>query len=162
MKQKNTIFLIGLVFFLTLPSIALSAQQGGRSDNFDTPSIDPNPTPAPTPAPAPAPAPATAAGQGIEKSTVTYPKIKGMIATLNIGKAKKPADIIGKAIKLVMGIVGAIALVMFVYAGGLWMVAGGNAQQTTKALKTMVWSAIGLIVILSSYSIVNFIFTNTF
>ena len=72
------------------------------------------------------------------------------------------ADIIGKAIKLVMGIVGAIALVMFVYAGGLWMVAGGNAEQTTKAMKTMVWSAIGLIVILSSYSIVNFIFTNTF
>ncbi|MBT4942231.1 MAG: hypothetical protein HON29_04280, partial [Candidatus Magasanikbacteria bacterium] len=52
--------------------------------------------------------------------------------------------------------------VMFVYAGGLWMVAGGNAQQTTKAMKTMVWSAIGLIVILSSYSIVNFIFTSTF
>jgi len=44
----------------------------------------------------------------------------------------------------------------------LWMVAGGNAQQTTKAMKTMVWSAIGLIVILSSYSIVNFIFSNTF
>ena len=82
--------------------------------------------------------------------------------TLNIGKAKKPADIIGKAIKVIMSIVGSIALVMFVYAGGLWMVAGGNAQQTTKAMKTMVWSAIGLIVILSSYSIVNFIFSNTF
>ena len=152
MKQKNTIFLIGLVFFLTLPSIALSIQQGGRGNNFTPPPIDP--------APAPAPAPTT--GQGVKKSTVTYPKIKGMIATLNIGKAKKPADIIGKAIKLIMGIVGAIALVMFVYAGGLWMVAGGNAEQTTKAMKTMVWSAIGLIVILSSYSIVNFIFTSTF
>ena len=89
-------------------------------------------------------------------------KLIGKAKTLNIGKAKKPAEIIGKAIKVIMSIVGSIALVMFVYAGGLWMVAGGNAQQTTKAMKTMVWSAIGLIVILSSYSIVNFIFSNTF
>ncbi|MBT5262680.1 MAG: hypothetical protein HOL80_02150, partial [Candidatus Magasanikbacteria bacterium] len=97
-----------------------------------------------------------------DEGELAYFHIREKINTLNIGKAKKPADIIGKAIKLVMGIVGAIALVMFVYAGGLWMVAGGNAEQTTKAMKTMVWSAIGLIVILSSYSIVNFIFTSTF
>ena len=96
-----------------------------------------------------------------KKQTETE-KLIGKAKTLNIGKAKKPADIIGKAIKLIMSIVGSIALVMFVYAGGLWMVAGGDPQQTTKALKTMVWSAIGLIVILSSYSIVNFIFSNTF
>jgi len=96
-----------------------------------------------------------------KKQTETQ-KLIGKAKTLNIGKAKKPADIIGKAIKVIMSIVGSIALVMFVYAGGLWMVAGGNEQQTSKALKTMVWSAIGLIVILSSYSIVNFIFSNTF
>jgi len=96
-----------------------------------------------------------------KKQTETE-KLIGKAKTLNIGKAKKPAEIIGKAIKVIMSIVGSIALVMFVYAGGLWMVAGGNAQQTTKAMKTMVWSAIGLIVILSSYSIVNFIFSNTF
>ncbi len=85
-----------------------------------------------------------------------------MINTLDIGKAQSPAELIGKVIKIMMSIVGSIALVMFVYAGSMWMLAGGNAQQTSKALKTMVWSAIGLIVILSSYSIVNFIFTNTF
>ena len=97
-----------------------------------------------------------------QKKQTETEKLIGNAKTLNIGKATSPADIIGKAIKVIMSIVGSIALVMFVYAGGLWMVAGGNAEQTTRAMKTMVWSAIGLIVILSSYSIVNFIFSNTF
>jgi len=48
---------------------------------------------------------------------------------------------------------------MMTYAGILWMTAGGKEQTVTKAKKIMLWTVIGLILIFSSYTIVNFILT---
>ena len=38
------------------------------------------------------------------------------------------------------------------------MVARGNAQQTDKALNTIISAVIGLIIVISSYVLVNFVF----
>lgn len=40
----------------------------------------------------------------------------------------------------------------------MWMTARGNEQQTGRALSTMVSAAIGLVIVLASYLIVNFLF----
>jgi len=54
-------------------------------------------------------------------------------------------------------VVGTIALIIFIYAGILWMTAHGNAEREKKAMDTIVWASIGILVILSSYALVNFI-----
>lgn len=74
--------------------------------------------------------------------------------------AKGPCDlpsIIGRVIRGLLGIVGTIALLMFVYGGFTWMTAGGEPEKIKKAKGILVWSTLGLVVIFSSYVIVNFI-----
>ena len=73
-----------------------------------------------------------------------------------------PEQFIGRVIKGALGFVGAIALVMIVYAGVTWMLAGvrGNATDIKKAQETIFWSVIGLAVIFSSYALVHFIVNN--
>jgi len=57
-----------------------------------------------------------------------------------------------------MGLIGSIALVMFVYGGVLWMTAMGNSEREKKGREVIVWSGLGVVVILISYIIVDFVF----
>ena len=68
-------------------------------------------------------------------------------------------SIIGRVIKNLMGLLGSIALVMFLYGGFLWLTAAGNETKVTKGKDTLIWAALGLVLIFASYSLVNFIFT---
>jgi len=43
-----------------------------------------------------------------------------------------PQTLIGKVINAVLGIVGSLALLMFIYGGFTWMLAGGNQEAVTK------------------------------
>ncbi len=61
-----------------------------------------------------------------------------------------------------MGVMGTVALAMLVYAGFLFMTAAGNSDRERKALDIMLWSGLGIIVILSSYAVVQFIVQNAF
>lgn len=69
-----------------------------------------------------------------------------------------PNILIGRIIKQVLGFVGTIALVMFIYGGLMWMLSMGDAGRVKKGRDTFIWATLGLIVIFSSYLIVNFIF----
>ncbi len=66
-------------------------------------------------------------------------------------------DLAAKIISTFLGIVGIIALIMFVYGGLLWMTAAGNAQRVDKGKDLFIWSIIGLVVIFSSYAIASFV-----
>jgi len=71
---------------------------------------------------------------------------------------KRPlADVVKSMVNYFIGFLGFIAVISFVYAGVLWVVSGGNDEQITKARKIMTYSALGLVVVLLSYSIVTFI-----
>lgn len=65
--------------------------------------------------------------------------------------------LIGRVINAVMGIVGSLALAMFIYGGFIWMTAAGNNERVTKGKDILIWATIGLIVIFSAYAIVNFV-----
>lgn len=65
--------------------------------------------------------------------------------------------LIGQVINAALGVVGSIALVMFIYGGFTWMTAAGNAEQVTKGKNIIVWAAIGLVVIFASYALVRFV-----
>lgn len=63
--------------------------------------------------------------------------------------------LIGNILRVFLGFVGSLALVMFIYGGIMWMTSGGNAEKLKKAKNTLVWSVLGLVVIIASYSIVS-------
>lgn len=66
---------------------------------------------------------------------------------------------IGTILFQVISFVGVIFLIIIVYAGFLWMTAGGNSEQTKKASTMMKNGVIGVLIVLSSYAIVFFVFT---
>jgi cbb3-type cytochrome oxidase subunit 3 len=71
--------------------------------------------------------------------------------------AQKTHEIVGKIISGLLGIVGTITLCIFIYGGIMWMFSGGKDQDVTKAQNTMIWAALGLFAILSSYMIINYV-----
>lgn len=74
-----------------------------------------------------------------------------------LGANATPQGVIGNIIDKVLGVVGALALIMFIYGGITWMTAMGNDQQITKGKDILMWSALGLVVIFSSYALVKFV-----
>lgn len=68
-----------------------------------------------------------------------------------------PAAFIGRVIAGLLGVVGSVALVMFIYGGFLWMIAGGNTETVKKARGTIVWAVVGLLVVFGSYALLNFV-----
>ena len=66
--------------------------------------------------------------------------------------------LLGTIIKNVLGILGAVSLLVFVYAGFEWVTAAGNSEKVTAGANAMLWSAIGICIIFSSYAILKLIF----
>lgn len=65
--------------------------------------------------------------------------------------------IIGSILRSFLGILGVIALVIFIYGGLLWMTSMGDEQKVNRGRETLIWSGLGIIVILGSYIAVQFI-----
>ncbi len=61
-------------------------------------------------------------------------------------------------IRAMLGLVGSFALLMFVYGGFLWLTSRGNHEMIAKGSHTMTWAAAGLVLIFSSYAIVEYVF----
>lgn len=64
---------------------------------------------------------------------------------------------LGNTISVIMGIMGSIALAMFVYAGFLFMMSG-TSDSVEKARSILVWSSMGIVVVFASYALVQLIF----
>jgi len=64
-----------------------------------------------------------------------------------------PTAIVMGIVKVALSLIGTVFLILIIYAGILWMTAGGNDEQITKATKMLTRSFIGLVIIISSYSI---------
>lgn len=65
--------------------------------------------------------------------------------------------IIGRLINIFLGLLGVILLVLLLYAGFLWMTAGGNAEQIEKAKGYIRNAIIGLVIIASAFAITRFV-----
>ena len=64
---------------------------------------------------------------------------------------------IGKVVGYVLGFTGTIFFILVLYAGFMWMVAGGNEENIKKAQGILKDAIIGLIIVLSAYAITKFI-----
>lgn len=65
--------------------------------------------------------------------------------------------IIANIIRAALGLVGIVLVCLILYAGYLWMTAGGNEDQIGQAKSIIRNAVIGLAIILSAYSIVAFV-----
>lgn len=66
-------------------------------------------------------------------------------------------ETIGVLISVLVSVLGIVLLILIIYAGFLWMTAGGNSDQVGKAKTIMINSVIGLIILLAAYSISFFV-----
>ena len=72
-----------------------------------------------------------------------------------LGDIKTPTQLIGKIIYAILGLTGAIALVMFIWGGLQWMTAAGSPEKVTKGRDTLMWAVLGLVIIFSSYAVLK-------
>lgn len=61
--------------------------------------------------------------------------------------------------EIILGLVGSIALVMFVYGGFTFLISGGSSDKVSQGKQILIQSVIALIIIFSSYTIIGYIFT---
>lgn len=66
-------------------------------------------------------------------------------------------ELIATIIRGVLGLLGAIAVAIIVYAGFTYMTAGGNASKTAQATTAITNAVIGLVVIMGAFLIVDYV-----
>ena len=81
-------------------------------------------------------------------------------ATFGLGTADLKTTVVN-VIKLVLGLLGLIAVIMVIYGGFLWMTAGGNEDNVDKGKKVISAAVIGLIIVLLAWAIVTFFYNTT-
>ena len=66
-------------------------------------------------------------------------------------------DSIKNVINILLGLLGVIAVLIILYGGFMWMTAAGNEDKVEKAKKLIISGIIGIIIILSAYTIAQFV-----
>lgn len=67
------------------------------------------------------------------------------------------AETVGGYINSMLGLLGVVLVVLIIYAGFLWMTAGGSEEKIKKAKGILSNSIIGIVIILAAYSITEFV-----
>ncbi|MEK7183647.1 MAG: hypothetical protein AAB776_03380 [Patescibacteria group bacterium] len=77
---------------------------------------------------------------------------------VNSGLGDKELDeTLGLLINVLLGLLGIIFLVLVIFAGFLWMTAGGDEKRVAKAKGILITAVIGLVILLSAYAISSFV-----
>lgn len=59
--------------------------------------------------------------------------------------------------QIIFGVVGSLALLMFVYGGVAMLISAGNSEKVSSAKKILTAAVIGLVIVFGSYLIVEFV-----
>ena len=65
--------------------------------------------------------------------------------------------VIGRVLKVMLGLVGTLFLLLMVYAGLLYMTAKGDAKKIDSAKQMILGAIIGVVIVASAYSITSFV-----
>lgn len=76
--------------------------------------------------------------------------------TINLGQ-RDPRAIAAQVINILLGFLGIIAVIIILAGGFKWMTAGGNQDKVDEAKKLMSAGVVGLIIVLASFGIAQFI-----
>lgn len=66
-------------------------------------------------------------------------------------------EVIGNVIKIVLGFLGIVVMAVMAYGGSRWIIAAGDPDKIESAKKILFMGLIGLVIIISAYSITLFI-----
>ena len=66
--------------------------------------------------------------------------------------------IVVNIINVLLGLLGLLAVVLFIYAGFLWMTSQGDPEKVNRAKQIILQAIIGLLIIASAFAIVQFLF----
>lgn len=128
MNKKSRIFGLFLISFVFILPVFALAQQTDSSTG--------NPT-------------QTVSGTGAGTSNVSY-----NITIDNPFKAKTIPDLVKDIVNDILIPIGAVvAVVMIIYSGFLFVTAGGNDAQITKAKESLMWAVIGSAILLAAWVI---------
>lgn len=72
-------------------------------------------------------------------------------------KCDTASCLISQVIRTILGVVAVVATGMFVWGGVLMLTSGGNERRVTQAKETLVWAAIGIVVIMVSWILIRFV-----
>ena len=72
-------------------------------------------------------------------------------------KATSVEELVAQIINYTLGLVGTIALLLFVYGGLIWMTSAGSSDKVKKGRDILVWAVIGMAVVFMSYIAVKFV-----
>jgi len=88
----------------------------------------------------------------------------GIVATLfnadaafAIDGAAQTESFIKNIVKTLVGIAGAVAVIFMVIGGYHYITSSGHPEKLQKAKHTLLYSGIGLVVVLAAYTIVDFV-----
>ncbi len=97
-------------------------------------------------------------------SPIVHADDYGLSATANrAGLAKYGNDVptvAGSIIGTALSMISVIFFILMVYGGFLWMTAHGDEGMVTKAKDTITAAIIGIIIVLASYAITNYVTTS--
>ncbi len=85
-------------------------------------------------------------------------QLDSVAGAAGVQKSDLPTTI-GKLINVGLTFLGIIFLVLILYAGFLWMTAGGEPEAVDKAKALLSQAVIGLIIIVTAYSLSSFVIT---
>lgn len=66
-------------------------------------------------------------------------------------------SIIGTIINVFLSLLGIIFLILTIYAGAIWMTAGGDGKRVEKAKQILINATVGLVITLASYGIATYV-----
>lgn len=78
-------------------------------------------------------------------------------AVLAVDGAAQTESFIKNIVKTLVGIAGAVAVVFMVIGGFHYITSSGHPEKLDKAKKTLLYSGIGLVIVLAAYTIVDFV-----
>jgi len=61
-----------------------------------------------------------------------------------------------QASDIILGLVGSLALLMFIYGGVMFLISAGSSERVTQAKQIIIGAVIGLVIVFTSYTIINF------
>ena len=67
------------------------------------------------------------------------------------------SQIVSTVIKAMLGIIGGLTLLMFVYGGFTWIFSFGNSDKVKKGQQIFVYAVIGLVIVFTAYILVGFL-----
>lgn len=105
-------------------------------------------------------APADAANQLREGALGNESQFGNFLGKFGVTEDKPPQEpgtIISRIVAIVFSFLGIIAVIVIIYAGFLWLTAGGEEDKAKQGRTLLFQAFVGLIIILAAYSVTYFI-----